>query len=693
MAWAGTSCGQSFESRLSDYNSILSEETRCESSSLYSDGITIVGSATFEKRSIEVATENVAVPGTPPTNLVKLKNMSLTDPLPTALPIRFAEISVYDADNKKIQCGITDDTGAIKATDLISDLKIPNINGNYKLRVVSRSFVVHNSDPADFTYISIKQDKYRNELHSLTTSFNLSGASSVSVSLVAHARQTDSITVEAGAFNIMNSTQTAFQYIKDNTVGINTKCLANKLNVFWKAGFNPMQYQSPNADPQTLGNTSFYLPTTKELYISGGQIGDMSLVNTDHFDDFAIIHELGHFVEDHCGQWVSPGGNHTLITRIDPRLAWSEGWANYFAAAVLNAKINDLDSSLLTKFSALSENNPNNYGWIYFFNSYGFSDSVQNVGNGDGFVIDLKRSGTDPGSYLFAPYTGQEFDKVSPTSYPGEGHTREGAITRGLFKLTTVCGSNCAGNAVSFENIWKAFDRITGVAVDNIPYSGSDKFLEKLVNVPGIGSFATGSPTRNAVIENDALHLSTHSLFTAVDGVDMLSYKVWPGYAHKLALGSCNLKIQGRSDGALNGSSSDQRYSNQFFTVDPSTLSGLTQISVVFTKKGGSSVDHDLILFKPGYYFNDDYVCNNIVNGSCNSFSPYRNSTNEGVFVMNRAPSSTLTSYTKNISLTGIDTSQKYLLDIRTWTAGITLSSATEYSYVINSNLGALCPQ
>lgn len=268
------------------------------------------------------------------------------------------------------------------------------------------------------SFISVKQDKYRNELHALTATFTLNGSgSSIPINLIAKARQTESETIEGGAFNILNTLQTGFDYIKTNTPGANTQCLSQKVNVFLESRIQSHAIRDFQILTATLDNTSFYKADTKELLFSGGQMGDLSLSNTDHFDDFAIIHESGHFIEDHCGQWTSPGGNHTLTSRIDPRLAWSEGWSNFFAAHVIHDRINDIDPTLMAKLSDLTENSTVNKGWTYFFNSYGFSDSVQNIGNGDGFVIDFKRSGGDPGSYQFAPYTGQEFDKVSPTTY------------------------------------------------------------------------------------------------------------------------------------------------------------------------------------------------------------------------------------------------------------------------------------
>jgi hypothetical protein len=681
------SCGSSFNSQLSVLATVAEEESLCLESTNYPTGVAIVGQAKFEKRTIEVTTEEVVTAGPPPTSLIKIKGMSLVDPLPLPLPIRYAEVSVYNSNNQRVQCGVTNSDGDFKALDFSSTLKIPSTPGTYKVRVVSRSYISYNGSSAEYSLLSVKQDKYKNQLHEVSQTISSQGSAAVTVNLLARARQSDSLDAEAGAFNILNSLLVAYDFIKTSTGGTDTTCLSSKLNVYWKAGFNPMQYENPEADPQTLGNTSYYLQASKELFISGGQLGDMSLSNTDHFDDFAIIHEFGHFVEDHCGQWTSPGGNHALVSRIDPRLAWSEGWSNYLAATIIKNKINDLDSSLLGKLATLTENSTSNNGWTYFFNSYGFSDSVQNIGNGDGFFIDLKKAGTDPGAYTFAPYTGQEFDKVQPITYPGEGHTREGAVSRGLFKVSNICTNTCATTPVTFNNIWKSFNTITGIGLEQKTFVSADQFVEKLKSLI-TNAVWTAVEARNpkSVFENEAMH-------TVSDGVFGTSPKYWPGYARRLAIGTCDLRIQPRSDSALNNSSSDQRYSNHFFTIDPTLLSGINQISVVFDHNSGSSVDHDVILFKPNYFFNDDYICSNSGSSTCGSYTPYRGS-NSDIFVMNREPALTPgTSYTKNITLDGITQNKKYLLNLRAWTAGLSINSSTEYAYTINSNLGVLCPQ
>ncbi len=680
-------CGSSLSSQINYYASSTPEESACTETINYSNGVLVVGTAKFEKRSVEIITETTESVEAIPRPIIKLKGMFLSDPLPEALPIKFAEVSILNEKNQRIQCGMTDGSGFIKAVDQTTALKIPAEAGEYKVRVLSRSLRGYNNNTNDFAFISIKQDKYKNKIHEISQKVRVTSNATISVNLVAKARQIDSENVEAGAFNILNSLLLSYDYIKANTLALDTKCLSNKLDVYWKAGFNPIQYSNPEADPQTLPNTSYYLQSTKELYISGGQLGDMSLSNTDHFDDFAILHEFGHFIEDYCGAWTSPGGNHAFLSRVDPRLAWSEGWANFFAAHIVKNNLSLLDSNLASKLNALTSS-PGTYdttsGWTYFFNSTGFYDSLQNIANGEGWFIDFKKPGKDPGAFTFAPYSGQEFDKVNPIQYPAEGHFREGAISRGLFKVANSCaGNQCATTSISFENMWKSFDRQNGLGLNQSSFVSSDQYFDYLNSF--VGPF---SPNHLSILESEALHLKGHTKINETQ-------QYWPGFARALRIGgpACSLKIQPKSDGALNNSTSDQRYSNHFYAIDFNRLNGLQYINVTLTKVSGTSVDHDLILFKNNYFFNDDNLCVIGNDNTCTSVTPQRTSSND-VIVMNREPAATLsTTYSKVLSFETVPTNQSYLLDLRTYTAGLNVASSTEYTYRFDSNLGALCPE
>lgn len=677
-----SACGSGLSSQASQYADILSEQLICDTHYSYTNGVIVSGTAKFEKRSV------VATPDTSYTP-ARLKTLSLGDPLPTPLPIKNAEVAIYNSDRRIVQCGITDSNGYVKNISGGS-LDIPNVPGTYILQIRSRS--KKNYSDQNYYDISIKKDIYRNENYVLEQNIISDGSTATPVIIVAKARQTDSMEIEGGAFNILNSLQVAYDYIKSNTSSINTTCLSTRLNVFWKAGFNPIQYLYPNADPSTLSNTSYYLKTTKNLYITGGQLGDLSMSNTDHFDDFATIHEFGHFIEDHCGELVSPGGTHNVTFRIDPRLAWSEGWANYFSTQVMHSQLNLLLPNFNTELLNVSEN----YGWTFFFNSNGFSDSYQNMSNGEGWFIDFKKSGGSPGAWLSGPYIGQEYDKIS-ASYPGEGHVREGTISRGLFKLSnSTCGSYCAQDPVTFAHIWAAYDKQTGIAQSSSPFFDSHTFLEKLkfdtnlTNLWDAGALNTPRLNRKSILSNEALQLKSDNTYLDVG----TGNTAWSGYGKKLLTGfSCQLQIEPKPDSSINNGTSDPRYSNHFYTLDLDQLVGLTSLSVTFTKIAGSNLDHDLLVFKPGYLFNDDYTCST---AACTLFVPTRSVTSD-VVLYNRTPALNLsTNYTKTINqfstlLSGTD--RKFILDIRGYTAGIGLSSSTKYSYSINSNLGVLCPQ
>ena len=64
-------------------------------------------------------------------------------------------------------------------------------------------------------------------------------------------------------------------------------------------------------------------------------LGDRS-VDSDEFDDAVILHEYAHLLAARFSGDDSPGGQHLIGDVLDPRVAWSEGWANFFSAAVRN---------------------------------------------------------------------------------------------------------------------------------------------------------------------------------------------------------------------------------------------------------------------------------------------------------------------------------------------------------------------
>lgn len=76
---------------------------------------------------------------------------------------------------------------------------------------------------------------------------------------------------------------------------------------------------------------TYYLRRTNTLLLSG-EVD----VDTDEYDPPLILHEFGHYIEEAIGRSDTLGGAHTSFDSLDPRNAFSEGFATAFAAMVLN---------------------------------------------------------------------------------------------------------------------------------------------------------------------------------------------------------------------------------------------------------------------------------------------------------------------------------------------------------------------
>jgi hypothetical protein len=80
--------------------------------------------------------------------------------------------------------------------------------------------------------------------------------------------------------------------------------------------------------------TSFFNVANNTAYILGDRNED-----SDEFDDSVIAHEYGHLLAAKFSRDDSPGGESHIGDILDPRVAWSEGWANFFSAVVRNDSV------------------------------------------------------------------------------------------------------------------------------------------------------------------------------------------------------------------------------------------------------------------------------------------------------------------------------------------------------------------
>jgi hypothetical protein len=114
----------------------------------------------------------------------------------------------------------------------------------------------------------------------------------------------------AEPFNIFDAATDAFLYAKDLTSGWFTA----PLTLIWEDG--------------SIYGTN-YDSTHNTVYVLGHAADD------DGWDDVVLLHDIGHFISDEYSRDDSLGGEHFINLSNDKRLAWTEGWATYFALQVM----------------------------------------------------------------------------------------------------------------------------------------------------------------------------------------------------------------------------------------------------------------------------------------------------------------------------------------------------------------------
>ncbi|MES2854970.1 MAG: hypothetical protein V4692_03855, partial [Bdellovibrionota bacterium] len=309
-------------------------------------------------------------------------------------PIRRAEVRAYNSSGVLTQCGETDGTGNFS-------INLPNDGGTYSVRVYSRS---NNSSNTAY----IMDTPTANVEYSLSSSVVSTGVPAP-LTLVAPATGT----MTGAAFNILDQILNSQEYLRAQTLGCTAdyaQCevftTAPLVYVYWKKGVSPGVYYGIS------GPISFYLNGDRQLYILGGVNGNTDVADMDHFDNSIIIHEYGHFIEDQFGNPDSPGGSHDGDSIIDPRLAWGEGWANFFQAAVTQDP--------------------------YYRDTVGRLGCTPMPCTSVSFDEYLDPTG---GSYLDKPTVGAV----------GEGNFREFSVARVLWDVIKV------GGASQFSEVWTAF--------------------------------------------------------------------------------------------------------------------------------------------------------------------------------------------------------------------------------------------
>jgi hypothetical protein len=226
-------------------------------------------------------------------------NESGLDPNRTVLnPIRGARVEVWDPQTGQVlSVSETDDDGAFT-------LVVPDRSG-LKVRVLSRFRT---------SEVRVLDNMSGGQFYSLTDD-------------IGNPRDTTKIEVidttrQAGAFNILDNIQRANAVIALS----DPQFIPPPLTIYWSEKNNESVLLRLSTGEI---RSTFFKLATNTAYILGDRNTD-----SDEFDDSVILHEYAHMLAGRFSRDDSPGGMHLVGDVLDPRLAWSEGWANFFSSAV-----------------------------------------------------------------------------------------------------------------------------------------------------------------------------------------------------------------------------------------------------------------------------------------------------------------------------------------------------------------------
>lgn len=457
------------------------ESAYCNTTQTYANSVTVTSTAEFNVRQISGAGFGAEVTGG---------------------PIAYAEVQVLNQSQNIIQCAQTGANGEISFT-------VPKNLTGLTLRVNSRA-------DNNFLKTSILNNPTEDLFYSLAINFNSGSANSLTLPTL-----TASAGATGGAFNILANVLRANEALRFFSPSFT---VAPKSIVYWTKGFNPYVYTGGSSND----GVSFYILGSGRLYILGGINGDVDSSDHDHFDDAIISHEYGHFIEDAFSKTDSPGGIHNGNNIIDARLAWGEGWANFFSSAVRANKM--------------------------YRDCYGTSNGT--TGCFLNYNIDTNQPSID----------------VPINS--GEGNFREFAITRALWDsvdpIRNIASGPTSGNndpldlqngqdtvTQSFGNFWGTF---SGIFASNNEYFRSIGKLLLLNNDPALN----GSNVFNAdkVLANTKDYAQPLPTTTGA-GCSGTSIPIFANDVSSVVINSKTLCVRGN----LHHLCSNQLASNDFYDV------------------------------------------------------------------------------------------------------------------------------
>ena len=178
-----------------------------------------------------------------------------------------------------------------------------------------------------------------------------------------------------------------------------------RIDAFWSINNSWIELDNPDVDNGELV-TAYYSSnpdrdTTRNpsLFLRGDAIGRFpeSIIDTDEFDSYVILHEWGHFFEDELARSDSIGGSHWIPGTVEARVAFGEGWGNAIGAIAPGNPVGCDTGAPASSGSSLNMETYDSYaGEQGFFNEMSVATFLYDL-------WDAANDGADTGSIGFGP--------------------------------------------------------------------------------------------------------------------------------------------------------------------------------------------------------------------------------------------------------------------------------------------------
>ena len=254
-----------------------------------------------------------------------------------ALPVRFAVLELLDSNGQVLQTAATDTDGGYQLGPFLDPFS--------RVRVLSLT---------DSTAITeIRVTDYDGSIYAVSQSVEIGGDVNAVMDVTIDSSN------PGGAFNILDVLTYATQFINENSSSV-----LPSLRAVWRSGASSLgTYFCQGFDGQ-------FCPQGSAIYLLGG---GSPFFDSDDYDDDVVWHEFSHYLEYHFNIAESPGGSHAFTDNdLDLRLAWSEGFGDFFPTAVKAWLKTNHPAALSTPVSLSTS---------VYVDTAGSSASLVNIGN------------------------------------------------------------------------------------------------------------------------------------------------------------------------------------------------------------------------------------------------------------------------------------------------------------------------